>query len=391
MKIGTVIPWFPSNVSGEKLSGIFYYRQSKKLVEMGHEIFIITIQRPNMPKFEIMDGIFVYRFPSYTISKIRYEIPNFLKLTQIIRKECNEHKSDVLEFATPDFLTSIPILYIKKRINIPTIVTVHELRGISCFSVNKIVFEAAHIYTNLLGKRIIRAADGVRLINSSLRKDLLRFGINENKMEIIHMGTDINIFHSHYDKSEIRRELGIDDKDIFVLFAGRLTEIKGTKYLIEAVRDLVPKYSNLKLVIVGDGDAREANESMASSIKNNIIFTGYVKDVHRFMSSADIFVSPSLCEGGPITVYEAMACGTSVIATRVGAVPDAIQNGKTGIIVEPKDVNALKQALITLIENPNLAREIGELGRERIEKEFTWDAICKKLEKFYRKTIESYK
>jgi starch synthase len=82
-----------------------------------------------------------------------------------------------------------------------------------------------------------------------------------------------------------------------------------------------------------------------------------------------------------------MACGTPVIASRVGAVPDIIENGRTGIIVELKDVEGLKKALVRLMENRELARKMGERGRERVEKEFTWDAVCKKLEKFYGEVV----
>ena len=385
MKIGTVIPWFPSHASGEKLLGIFYYRQSKKLVEMGHEIFIITIQRPNMPKFEIMDGISVYRFPSYTISKIGYEIPHFIKLTQTIKKVCNEHKLDVLEFATQDFLTSIPALYIKKWINVPVIVTVNGLPGISWFSGNRIVDGAGYLYTNLIGKRIIKAADGARLLSSSLYDDLLKFGVDGERMRTIHRGVDTTVFNPYYDEYDVRKELGINN--IFILFVGRLIKMKGVEYLIRAVKDLIPLYGNLKLVIVGDGDAREEYERMASSIKENVIFTGYRSDAYRFMCAADIVVLPSLCEGCPNIVLEAMACGTPVIASRVGAVPDIIENDKTGIIVEQKDVEGLKKALVQLIEDQELAKKMGERGRERIEKYFTWDAICKKLEGFYEEMV----
>lgn len=390
MKIGSVIPWFPSHASGEKLLGIFYYRQAKKLVEMGHEIFIITIQRPNMPKFEIMDGVSVYRFPSYTISKIGYEIPHFLKLTQIIKKVYNEHKLDVLEFATQDFLTSIPALYIKKWINVPIIVTVNGLPGISWFSGNRIVDGVGYVYTNLIGKRIIKAADGVRLLSSSLYGDLLKFGVDGGKMKTIHRGVDITVFHPYYDEYDVRKELEIKEDDIFVLFVGRLIKMKGIEYLIRAIKDLIPLYSNLKLVIVGDGDAQEENERMASSIKENVMFTGYRNDTYRFMCAADIAVLPSLCEGCPNIVLEAMACGTPVIASRVGAVQDIIENDETGIIVEPKDVEGLKKTLVRLMEDRELAKKMGERGRERVEKEFTWDAICRELEKFYRKTIEKY-
>jgi len=216
----------------------------------------------------------------------------------------------------------------------------------------------------------------------------LKFGVDGERMRTIHRGVDITVFHPYYDGYDVRKELGIREKDFFVLFVGRLIKMKGVEYLISAAKDLIPLYSNLKLVIVGDGDAREEYGRMASSIKENVIFTGYRSDAYRFMCAADIVVLPSLCEGCPNIVLEAMACGTPVIASRAGAVPDIIENDRTGIIIEPKDLEGLKRALVQLIENLELARKMGEQGRERIENCFTWDAICKKLENFYEDIVE---
>jgi starch synthase len=308
-------------------------------------------------------------------------------LTQIIKKVCNEHKLDVLEFDKIDFLTSIPALYIKKKISNPIIITVNGLPGISWFSGNRIVDGVGYVYTNLIGKRIIKAGDGVRLLHSSLYDNLLKFGVDGERMKTIHRGVDTTVFHPYYDGYDVRKELGIEEKDFFILFVGRLIKMKGIEYLIRALKDLISQYGNLKLVIVGDGNAREDNERMASSIRENVIFAGYRNDVYRFMCAADIVVLPSLCEGCPNVVLEAMACGTPVIASRVGAVPDIIENGRTGIIVELKDVEGLKKALVRLMENRELARKMGERGRERVEKEFTWDAVCKKLEKFYGEVV----
>ncbi len=389
MNIGTVIPWFPSRASDESLLGIFQYRQSKKLVEMGHKVVVFTVQRPRTPRFENMDGILVYRFPSYTIPKIRYDIPHFIKLTRLIINICNTHELDLVEFFSSDFLTSLPAIYIKRKIDLPIAVVVNGLPGISWFSGNRIIDSLGWLYTNLIGKRIIKSADGVRLLQSSLYHDLLKFGINGTKMRTIHQGVNIDIFHPRSDNSAVREELGLKGKDFFVLYVGRLVnpiEMKGTRYLIEAVKDLMPEHNNLKLVFVGDGDGRQKNEELARSIKSNVIFTGYRNDVYRFMSAADVLVLPSLSVGCPGVVLEACACGTSVIASRVGAVPELIENGETGIIISPRSAAEIRQALTQLIEDPSLRLGMGKRARERVEREFTWDVICRKLEGFYQET-----
>ncbi len=394
MNIGTVIPWFPSAyVPAETNLAIFVYREMKRLVERGNKIVVMTVQRAGMPAFETMDGILIYRFPAYTIPKIRYDLPHFIKLTNLITDIANKHKLDLIEFFSSDFLTSVPALYIKGKINLPTVVVVNGLPGISWFTGNRAIDSFGWIYTNLIGKRIIKSADALRLLQSPLFDDLSRFSIDRNKMRVVHEGIDISLFHPGYDKSEVRAELGLREDDLFVLWVGRLVkpvEMKGTKYLIEAVKELIPLYKNLKLVLVGDGNGRRKNEEWTRSIKSNVLFTGYRSDVYRFMSAADVFVLPSLCEGCPDVVLEASACGTSVVASRVGAVPELIEDGRTGIIVSPKSVIELKQALIRLIENPPLRREMGERARERMVKRFTLDAICQKLEGLYQEVVERF-
>jgi len=301
---------------------------------------------------------------------------------------------DLVEFSSSDFLTSVPALYIKKKIKLPTVVVVNGLPGISWFSGSRTIDSFGYVYTNLIGKRIIRSADGVRLLQSSLYGDLSKLGVNGIKMKAIPRGVDTDVFHPRFDNSAVRVEFGLVEEDFFVLYVGRLVnpvEMKGTRYLIEAVKDLLPQYNNLKLVFVGDGDGRRKNEEMARSIKGNVICNGYRGDVYRFMSAADVLVLPSLSEGCPSAVLEASACGTPVIASRVGGVPDLIENGKTGIIVSPKSAIELKQALLQMIDNPSLKLEMGKRARERMEKEFTWDEICKKLEGFYFEIIEGFR
>jgi glycosyltransferase involved in cell wall biosynthesis len=165
-------------------------------------------------------------------------------------------------------------------------------------------------------------------------------------------------------------------------------EMKGAGYLIQAVKGLVPEHKNLKLVIVGDGDARAKHERMAGSIQENVIFTGFRNDVCNLMSAADVFVLPSLSEGCPVVVLEASACGVPVIATGVGGVPDLVDNGNTGIVVKPRSVAELSQAILQMMGNPDLRSEMGRKGRERIEQRFTWDTTCSKLEEFYSELIE---
>jgi len=390
VNILTVIPWFPSPSSGYYLKGIFQYEQSKKLVERGNKSIILSIQSPKMPKYEVVDGILVYRFPAYTIPKIRYFIPHLFKLNHLIADICRDHKIDVVEFFSSDFLTSVPSIYIKNKLKIPTVVVVNGLPGISWFTGSRIIDSFGYIYTHLIGHAIIKSGDGVRLLQSALNNDLSKLGIHNNHIKVITQGVNTDTFFIRSDNLAVRSSLGIGASDFLVLYVGRLDnplKMKGTPFLIEAIKELLPENKNIKLVLIGDGDGRRRNEAMTINIKENVVFTGYRNDVNKFMSAADVLVLPSLSEGCPVVVLEASASGIPVIASRVGGVPDLIDDGKTGIIVNPKNILDLEQALLKLKNNSELKLEMGKRARERVASEFTWDKICDKLETFYSEVI----
>lgn len=390
MKIASVVPWYPSYVGDEKILAIFYHRQAKKLVEMGHQVIIITIKRQNMPDYEIMDGVEIFRFNTVIFGKFRYPIPNLVKLTILIIKLHKEYNFDIIEFATQDFLTSIPALYIKKIVRIPVIVTVNGLPGISWFAGDKLIDRIGYFYTKLIGLPIIRSADGVRLLNGQMIKDCKYFvNNNKNHVQTIHRGVDSREFYPCLNRDKIRKDMQIAENMAIILFIGRLIEMKGIQYLINAFVEILPDYPNLKLLLVGDGDHKKILENYSTKMTSNIIFAGFQENVFKYMCIADFFILPSLCEGCPNVVLEAMSCGKPVIATQVGAVPEIIENNISGLIVKPQDVKELKTAIIKLLSDPEFANFLGTNGRMRITNSFTWDQICKKIELFYEEVIKS--
>ena len=392
MNIGIIIPWFPSGALEGSFFGNFHHSQAKKLVEMGHKVIVIAGHQPGMPASEELNGILVYRFLNITIPKIRYAMPNVLIFKKFITAICRHHRLEVLEVFNSDFITSIPALYINKQLHIPVVVVVNGLPGISWFTGDKFIDSAAWFHTNLIAKRIIKAADGVRILNEGLYSEVLKFSVDRSKIRTIHFGVNTNIF-SPCDDKVTRAGLGLNEDDFLVLYVGRLVKplkMKGIIYLVDAVKELIPHCKKIKLVVVGDGDATSRSSELTKSIKDHVIFTGYRSDVYNFMSAADVLVLPSLAEGCPNVVLEAMACGTPVVASRVGAVPELIEDGKTGFIVRPGNVPEIKKALLDLMLNASLKQTMGEMARERMVKHFTWDISCKKLEKFYVQLIDNY-
>ena len=393
MKICQIVPWFPSMnpTTLESRQGIFEYRQIVKLNERGHEFKIISVKWRGQSDYEkINNNIEVYRIP-YLFSRIRYPIPNFIKLTNKIEETCNDWHPDIIVYNHMEYLTALPSLYLQNRIKVPVIVTIDSLPGVTWFCGNKIIDTVGYLHSMLIGKRIFKVADGVQFMSSELYNCIPKLNIDANKVFVITRGVDTEIFKPSDGKEFLRAELDIKEDDIVILYVGRLDLVKGVDYLLRAAKEIIPHYKNLKFLIVGDGSSRREYEDFAQSFSDSVIFTGFCEDVPALMNISDIFVLPSLSEGAANVVMEASASGLPVIATDVGEVPQIVLNGKTGTLVKPKDIANLVKALKKLIDNPSLAKEMGKAGRKRIEVEYSWEIVCKKVENAYQEVIDRYK
>ncbi|MDW7726658.1 MAG: glycosyltransferase family 4 protein [Candidatus Methanoperedens sp.] len=389
MKVCHIVPWFPSMnpTTLESRQGIFEYRQILKLIERGHEFKVITIKWKGQSDYENINNIEVFRIP-YLFMAVRYPVPNFIKLLNKISEICDNWHPEIIVYAHMEYLTSLPSLYLKNKIKIPVIVTIDNLPGVTWFCGNKIIDTVGYLNSIFIGKKIFKVADGIQFLTSELCKDIPKLDIDANKVFIITRGIDTELFKPRNVNESLRKELGIKDGDIVILYVGRLDLVKGVSYLLYAAKEIILHYKNVKFLIVGDGSLRKEFELFAQHFSENIIFTGYREDIPELMTISNIFVLPSLSEGAANVTMEASAVGLPVISTDVGEIPNIILDGNTGILVKPKDINALVIALKKLVDNPALSKEMGIAGRRRMETEFDWGIICMKIEKAYNNIIE---
>lgn len=228
-------------------------------------------------------------------------------------------------------------------------------------------------------------------ISDSLRDMIKDLGINDEKIESVPMGVDTNKFKPR-DKDRIKEEFKIKEKKI-ILFVGLLIERKGVNYLLESISLLETSYKeDFKIIIIGDGPEKSKllNLSNKLNLKDKISFLGEVRgdELLKWYSIADIFVLPSLAEGRPIAIYEAMASECAVIATNVDGVPEQIKDGYNGFLVNSKDSIALSKRIKILLENEDLMVEMGKNSRKRlIEEEWTWNGYAKRIIEVYNRVV----
>jgi glycosyltransferase involved in cell wall biosynthesis len=173
--------------------------------------------------------------------------------------------------------------------------------------------------------------------------------------------------------------------------ACRLVPLKGLVDLIRAVASLCPEFPALRLEIAGTGPQREDLEKEVErlGLTGRVHFLGWQPDLGPIFRSWDIFAIPSLEEGLPIAALEAMAAGLPVVATSVGGLPEAVEDGQTGYLIPPSDVTALTARLRLLIRNPNGRRAMGAAGRERARNDFSVDRMVREIAAIYDSLVRS--
>lgn len=202
----------------------------------------------------------------------------------------------------------------------------------------------------------------------------------ENKVKVIYCGADIKKFFPIEGKAKRR-----------ILYCGGLLPNKGINILIEAFV-LVSMKHKVVLDILGDGDWDLYRKKVeALRLGDSVCYHGHIsyKQIGNYYRNAYLLVAPTQHEAFGLTIVEAMAAGLPVVATSVTAVPELVKNGETGILVPWGDPQSLAQAIITLLDNPGLAKSMGQAGRKWVEEMFTWDRAAKEMEKLIIHNIKN--
>ncbi len=231
----------------------------------------------------------------------------------------------------------------------------------------------------------IRRADKVISVSKATAQWLVdKRKVNPGKVMIIPYGVNLDKFNPSV-KSVTRQSIGLSENDIIIGQVSRLNEQKGHTYLIDAAPAIIAKQPHVKFVLVGDGPLRADLEQQikANGVEDHFKLLGFRQDVHEILPLFDVFTLPSLYEGLPNVVLEAMACGLPVVATPVDGTKEAVIDSETGILVPVGDVKELAENLLKVISNNDLKSKLGTAGRKRVEDEFSLDGQVKKFETLY--------
>ncbi len=237
---------------------------------------------------------------------------------------------------------------------------------------------------NRLDRMVLKRFNAVAAVSDGVRERLLHSGIAAGKISVIANGIDVAAFERAEAEALLR---GSAEKVIGVV--ARLDLQKGFEYLLAAVRGLEASFSGLKVVIVGEGPDRAAIAQMIEreGLQESVVLAGHRADMPSVYASIDVLVLPSLNEGLPMTVLEAMAASRPVNATRVGAISKVIEDGKTGLLVNPADAAGLRDAIARLLADDGLGRQIAAQGHEWVARHYTAAAMARQYRAVYDEVL----
>ncbi len=233
-------------------------------------------------------------------------------------------------------------------------------------------------------KRVARTLPHIITVSSCARNDICReFNIAENRFSIVPNGINTDLF---YPIPEITRQ-----PNRIIVTTSADTPLKGLMYLLTAVAEISRK-RDIRLIVVGAPKKNGQVEKFIRSlgIGRRITFTGRIssEEFVRQYAMASVAVVPSVYEGFGLPAGEAMACGVPVISTTGGALPEVV--GDAGLLVPPSDANALMQAILKVLEHPDLAERLSRAGLERVRQHLTWEAAARTTVDIYRKVMDDY-
>ncbi len=289
---------------------------------------------------------------------------------------------------------------------IPHLITAHSLEPLRPWKEEQL--GGGYRLASWIERTAYEGAAGIIAVSDGMRQDILRAypQLDPTKVSVVHNGIDLDAFQSADDPDLVRAN-GIDPDQRSVVFVGRITQQKGLPYLLKAARELP---NDVQLVLcAGAPDTPEILQTVTDlveelrKIRSNVIWVEKHlsrRELIAVLSAATVFACPSIYEPLGIVNLEAMACGTPVVATATGGIPEVVAHGETGLLVpieqlqdgsgkpldEAKFVADFARALNEMLASPKLA-EFGAASRRRVENQFSWDSIAEQTISVYRRAL----
>ena len=379
-------------------TGAYVYYLSNELLKNGYRIYIVTgsNQTVNVTVNEQLK-VFFLKIPRTPIVK------SFLLAANSYRK-LNSERLNIDVDVTHVNLPLTPNFAVPPNFGKATICTVHStwkgeaeaIRGepFSRLNANEKFMVSFNWFLRIFEEKMLARAKKIIAVSHFTKKELTEYyEIPESKIRVIHNGVDIKKFQPAQDKRKIKSELGFNPDDLLILSVGRLYARKGLFTLIDSMPPIMRRFKNAKFVVSGKGQSDEMHKLITHAekvgVKDNLIFTGYYPDkkLPKLYQAADVFAFSTFYEHHPFAVLEALASGLPVVTTWVGGIPETIESGKNGFLVEPFNVKQFSNRILFLLEHPAEAAEMGQRARKTIVDQYDWRIVVKDAMEVYDEVL----
>jgi glycosyltransferase involved in cell wall biosynthesis len=350
----------------------YVYYLSKELVKRGHQIEVICANEPQSINIDNIEGIKVKRL--FYLGRIANT-----NITPQLPLILSQEDYDIIHTHIPTPWSADWSAVLSKIKNKPLVITYHnDIIG------EGIVDYIARFYNSTFLKLLLKRADKIIITQPSYLKSSNYLRDYQDKIEVIPNGVDVNKFQS--------RKTFNDDYTIFFLsLLDEFHRYKGLDYLLKSLQIVKKEIPNFKLVVGGKGVLVDYYKKMAASmgLVDNVEFTGFISDdeIVGYYNQANVFVLPStssLQEGFGIVALEALACQIPVITTDIVGVAEDLVAVNGGLVVPPKDVVKLAEAIIIIFKDRELQKEMGKRGRKLVMEKYTWKSVASNMEKLYK-------
>jgi len=352
---------------------------SIKLVKLGHDVCVLTLNTSNEKKEEWFQGIRIVRVNAYDLTTLLGLQSAFsFSLWTRTKNLIDDFQPDIIHLHNRFFFTTLIGILLKKHFKIPIVVTIHlgeinYITGFKGFIIRKI--------EKYMINQINKNSKSISAVSENVKKNAVRLGVNEKKCTVIPNGVDLEFF---------KMERVFSDKPRKIIFIGRLLANKGPQILLQSAKLVVKEIPDVQFFIVGDGPLMKQLEKycITNNLNSNVKLLGRLDDIRQTMKEGDLYVRPSYLDGMPLGVLEAMAAKLPVLATNIAGTSEIIDHGKTGHLVKAGSANDLAKEIINLLKEPNYIKTIAENGLNFVRETFDWIIIAKKYEECYRLVLK---
>ncbi len=372
---------FPPDVGGIQT---YSWELAPRLARRCEQFRLVAPARPGDAEIDASLDFPVHRLPIRSDLLVLRAIPTIFRLAWRTSIDVAFHVQ---------WQTALASLFVRRLMSTPTQVAV-TLHGRDTVF-NPFESEPLRRGYDLLRRTTLGAADQVLPVSQFLARRARQLGATDSQITVVPNATNPDVFYPDPDPS-LRSELDVEGRPV-VLSAGRMVPKKGFDTTLRTLKLVQNEIPDVLFLLAGSGPESSSLKQLARdlNLESHVRFLGNLSQdqLRRYYTLADVFMMvgrevPNDVEGFGLVYLEANACGTPVIGARAGGVPDAIQDGETGLLVPPEDPAAAAEALTRLLTNPELAQRLGEQGRERVRTEANWDRVADRIYTLLRRNVD---